>query len=109
MSGSIVRYPTGWNRTWKSVHASLTSLERLRWEQARLDRAHHPAPRCGPERISVTIATKPLRAAPPLPMSEYRLAPQAMFAARPKRASLGANIDGAVVAAVQQDASPWRL
>jgi hypothetical protein len=109
ISGSTVHYPIGRNRMCKSVHASLTSLERLRWEQARLDRAHHPAPRCGPERISVTGATKPLRAAPPLSMSEHPVAPETMFAAGLRRSSLDADtstLDAKLVAAVLQDASP---
>ena len=70
-------FPTGRNGLSQSVHASLVGLERLGWDETRLDGMSDPAPRCRPERISVISAAEPLQTAMPPSLEDNPAAPQA--------------------------------
>jgi hypothetical protein len=73
--------PTGRNGLCESVHASPMALECLGREQACLDRAHDPAPRCRPERISVPSAAKAFQTAVPPCLDDDGTAPEAVLIA----------------------------
>jgi len=70
-------FPIDRNHPSQSVHASLVGLERLGREKPPFDGMGDPAPRCRPERISVTGTAEPLQTAMLPSLGDHPIAPEA--------------------------------